>query len=162
LRRDLAKLALKKAEEEDGHANLAYRDLEDLGLPAGEVIRLIQPPSAAAFADRFETLVESSEHQYIVCVVVIIYDIRIIHSRGFAIKYCNLDGIWNCKIQIGSDLQSQVVPIIAQVSLWFQRPAIHYLHDTFDTKIHNELCVFSYFGIIPRLPRSPPSHSPLA
>jgi pyrroloquinoline quinone (PQQ) biosynthesis protein C len=60
-RRDLAEFALKKAEEEDGHADLAYRDLEALGLPAAQVIRLIQPPSASAFAERFRTYVESSE-----------------------------------------------------------------------------------------------------
>jgi pyrroloquinoline quinone (PQQ) biosynthesis protein C len=60
-RKDLAEFALKKAEEEDGHADLAYRDLETLGLPAAQVIRLIQPPSASAFAERFRTYVESSE-----------------------------------------------------------------------------------------------------
>jgi pyrroloquinoline quinone (PQQ) biosynthesis protein C len=60
-RKDLAEFALKKAEEEDGHADLAYRDLEALGLPAAQVIRLIQPPSASAFAERFRTYVESSE-----------------------------------------------------------------------------------------------------
>jgi pyrroloquinoline quinone (PQQ) biosynthesis protein C len=52
-RQDLAEFAQKKAEEEDGHADLAYRDLESLGLPAAEVIRLIRPPSADVFAERF-------------------------------------------------------------------------------------------------------------
>jgi hypothetical protein len=60
-RPDLAAFALKKAEEEDGHANLAYRDLEDLGLPAVQVIGLIRPPSADAFADRFRMYVESAD-----------------------------------------------------------------------------------------------------
>jgi hypothetical protein len=59
LRPDLAEFALRKAEEEDGHAGLAYRDLEALGLPAAEVIRLIRPPSADVFADRFRAYVES-------------------------------------------------------------------------------------------------------
>jgi pyrroloquinoline quinone (PQQ) biosynthesis protein C len=58
-RNDLAEFARKKAAEEEGHAELAFRDLEDLGLPAMEVIELIRPPSAAAFADRFANLVES-------------------------------------------------------------------------------------------------------
>ena len=59
-RPDLAEFALQKAAEESGHAALAYRDLEALGLPAAEVVRLIQPPSANAFADRFRAYVESS------------------------------------------------------------------------------------------------------
>jgi len=59
-RRDLAEFALKKAAEEEGHADLAYRDLDALGLPAAEAIRLIQPPSANAFADRFRAYVESN------------------------------------------------------------------------------------------------------
>src|SRR6266851_5274005 len=59
-RRDLAKFASQKADEEQGHANLAFRDLEGLGLPAAEVIRLIQPPSAEVFADRFRSYVEST------------------------------------------------------------------------------------------------------
>jgi hypothetical protein len=58
LRPDLAEFARKKAAEEDGHADLAYRDLESLGLPAAEVIRLIRPPSADAFADRFRMYAE--------------------------------------------------------------------------------------------------------
>lgn len=60
-RRDLAALALQKAEEESGHAELAYRDLQALGLPPTEVVRLVAPPSARAFAARFEGYVESSE-----------------------------------------------------------------------------------------------------
>ena len=56
----LAEFALKKAAEEEGHAELAYRDLEDLGLHATQVIELIRPPSAGAFADRFASLVEFS------------------------------------------------------------------------------------------------------
>ena len=60
-RPDLAEFACKKAEEEDGHANLAYRDIAALGLPAAETIRLIRPPSADAFAARFRSYVESSE-----------------------------------------------------------------------------------------------------
>lgn len=59
-RRDLATFACQKADEEEGHANLAYRDLEGLGLPAVEVIRLLQPPSAEVFADRFRSYVEST------------------------------------------------------------------------------------------------------
>ncbi len=59
-RRDLAEFALQKAAEETGHADLAYRDLEGLGLPAAEAIRLIQPPSAEAFVDRFRVYVESA------------------------------------------------------------------------------------------------------
>jgi len=59
-RRDLAEFALQKAEEETGHADLAYRDMEGLGLPAAEVIALIEPPSAAAFVHRFRAYVESS------------------------------------------------------------------------------------------------------
>jgi pyrroloquinoline quinone (PQQ) biosynthesis protein C len=60
-RHDLALFALKKAEEEDGHADLAFRDLEALGLPAPKVIRLVEPPSAHAFADRFRMYVESND-----------------------------------------------------------------------------------------------------
>jgi hypothetical protein len=59
-RQDLAEFALQKAAEETGHADLAYRDLEGLGLPAAEVIALIEPPSADAFVRRFRTYVESS------------------------------------------------------------------------------------------------------
>jgi hypothetical protein len=60
-RPDLAAFARKKAEEEDGHAGLAYRDLGALGLPAAQVIELVRPPSADAFADRFRTYVEADE-----------------------------------------------------------------------------------------------------
>jgi hypothetical protein len=60
-RPDLAAFAHQKAEEETGHAELAYRDLAALGLPAGEVIRLVAPPSANAFADGFRSHVESTE-----------------------------------------------------------------------------------------------------
>jgi hypothetical protein len=60
-RRDLAKFARQKADEESGHAELAYRDLEALGLPAAEIVRLAAPPSAQAFSERFEAYVESSE-----------------------------------------------------------------------------------------------------
>jgi hypothetical protein len=59
-RSDLAEFSLKKAAEEDGHADLAHRDLEALGLPASETIRAVQPPSATEFADRFRAYVESS------------------------------------------------------------------------------------------------------
>jgi hypothetical protein len=60
-RPDLASFARQKAEEEQGHADLAFRDLEGLGLPAAEVIRVIEPPSAGVFIDRFRSYVESSE-----------------------------------------------------------------------------------------------------
>ena len=60
-RPDLAEFALNKAAEETGHAELAYRDLEALGLPAADVIRLVSPPSANLFAERFRSLVESSD-----------------------------------------------------------------------------------------------------
>jgi hypothetical protein len=60
-RTNLAQFALKKAAEETGHAELAYRDLEALGLRAADVVRLIRPPSADAFADRFRTYVESND-----------------------------------------------------------------------------------------------------
>jgi hypothetical protein len=59
-RPELAEFARRKAAEESGHADLAYRDLEALGLPAAEVVRLLRPPSASAFADRFRAHVESS------------------------------------------------------------------------------------------------------
>jgi pyrroloquinoline quinone (PQQ) biosynthesis protein C len=59
-RQDLAEFALQKAAEETGHADLAYRDMEGLGLPAAKVIALIQPPSADAFVRRFRDYVESS------------------------------------------------------------------------------------------------------
>ena len=60
-RPDLAAFARRKAAEESGHAALAFRDLEALGFPAAEVVRLVTPPSAHAFADRFRDCVESSE-----------------------------------------------------------------------------------------------------
>ncbi len=60
-RRDAAGFARAKADEESGHAELAWRDLEALGLPAAAVVRLVQPPSATAFAERFRAYVESSE-----------------------------------------------------------------------------------------------------
>ena len=59
-RADLAAFARKKANEEAGHSALAYRDLEGLGLPAAQVVRMIQPPSAKAFVERFRSYVESS------------------------------------------------------------------------------------------------------
>jgi hypothetical protein len=58
-RPDLAEFSLKKAAEEDGHAKLAYRDLEALGLPAADTIRAIQPPSAVEFVEHFRGYVES-------------------------------------------------------------------------------------------------------
>lgn len=60
-RRDLSAFARQKAAEESGHAELAYRDLQALGLPAAEVARLVAPPSAHLFAERFEAYVESNE-----------------------------------------------------------------------------------------------------
>jgi hypothetical protein len=60
-RSDLAEFALQKAKEETGHAELAYRDLEALELPAADVIRLIEPPSARIFAARFRAYVEGSD-----------------------------------------------------------------------------------------------------
>lgn len=57
----LAAFARQKAEEESGHAELAFRDLEALGLPAAEVIQLVAPPSASAFAEQFRACVESHE-----------------------------------------------------------------------------------------------------
>jgi len=60
-RRDLAEFARQKAAEESGHAELAYRDLQALGLPAAEVVRLVAPPSAYAFAKQFAGFVESNE-----------------------------------------------------------------------------------------------------
>ncbi|MFN0300539.1 MAG: hypothetical protein ACKVQU_09315 [Burkholderiales bacterium] len=59
-RADLAAFARKKAEEEEGHSQLAYRDLEGLGLPAEQVVRLVEPPSANIFAEQFRSYVESS------------------------------------------------------------------------------------------------------
>jgi len=59
-RSDLAEFSRKKAVEEDGHADLAYRDLQALGLPATETIRAIQPPSATEFASHFRSYAESS------------------------------------------------------------------------------------------------------
>jgi pyrroloquinoline quinone (PQQ) biosynthesis protein C len=61
LRPDLAAFARQKAQEEEGHAELAYRDLAALGLPAAQVIELVRPPSADAFADRFRMYVESED-----------------------------------------------------------------------------------------------------
>jgi hypothetical protein len=58
-RQDLGAFARQKAAEEDGHADLAYRDLQAIGLPAAEVVKLLHPPSASAFADRFRAYVES-------------------------------------------------------------------------------------------------------
>jgi hypothetical protein len=58
-RQDLGAFARQKAAEEDGHAELAFRDLQALGLPAEKVVQLVQPPSASAFADRFRAYVES-------------------------------------------------------------------------------------------------------
>lgn len=60
-RRDLAAFARQKADEESGHAELALRDLEALGLPAAKAVRLVAPPSAQAFAERFRGYVESDE-----------------------------------------------------------------------------------------------------
>ena len=60
-RLDFAQFAQQKADEEDGHADLAYRDLEALGLPPAETISLIRPPSADAFAARFRDYVESAD-----------------------------------------------------------------------------------------------------
>jgi hypothetical protein len=60
-RPDLAAFARRKADEESGHAGLAYRDLEALGLPAAETVRLVAPPSAREFGDRFRDHVESDD-----------------------------------------------------------------------------------------------------
>jgi hypothetical protein len=60
-RHDLAQFARQKAREETGHAQLAYRDLEGLGLPAAKVVEIIQPPSASVFAERFRSYVESRD-----------------------------------------------------------------------------------------------------
>ena len=60
-RTELAAFARRKAAEESGHAGLAYRDLEALGLPASEVIRLVAPPSATAFAEGFRSHIDSGE-----------------------------------------------------------------------------------------------------
>ena len=60
-RPDLAAIARRKAVEESGHAALALRDLEALGLPAAEVVRLVQPPSASRFARQFQRYVDSGE-----------------------------------------------------------------------------------------------------
>jgi hypothetical protein len=59
-RPDVAEFSRQKATEEDGHAELAYRDLEGLGLPAMETIRAVQPPSATVFVDRLRNYAESS------------------------------------------------------------------------------------------------------
>jgi hypothetical protein len=59
-RHDLAEFSLKKSAEEAGHARLAFRDLQALDLPAADVVSLVQPPSATAFADQFRAYVEST------------------------------------------------------------------------------------------------------
>jgi hypothetical protein len=59
-RSDVAEFSRQKAAEEDGHAELAYRDLEGLGLPAMETIRAVQPPSATVFVDRLRNYAESN------------------------------------------------------------------------------------------------------
>ena len=59
-RLELAEFALKKAAEEDGHADLAHRDLQSLGLPAAKTIWAIRPPSASEFANQFRAYVELS------------------------------------------------------------------------------------------------------
>jgi hypothetical protein len=59
-RSDLAEFSRQKAAEEDGHAELAYRDLQALGLPAIETIRAVQWPSATVFVDRLRNYAESS------------------------------------------------------------------------------------------------------
>jgi hypothetical protein len=59
-RRDLADFSRKKAAEEEGHAHLAYQDLEAFGMPAAQVVRLMRPPSADVFAGRLRAYVESS------------------------------------------------------------------------------------------------------
>jgi pyrroloquinoline quinone (PQQ) biosynthesis protein C len=60
-RRDLSEFVLRKADEETGHDRLALLDLEALGLPAAEVIRLIQPPSASVLVSKLREYVESPE-----------------------------------------------------------------------------------------------------
>lgn len=60
-RPDLAQVCLTKAAEESGHARLAFRDLGALGHDAADVVRLVAPPSAAIFTERFRAYVESSE-----------------------------------------------------------------------------------------------------
>lgn len=59
-RPDLARHAARKADEEDGHAALALADLAALGLPA-TVVDALRPPSAAAFIERFQSLVRSEQ-----------------------------------------------------------------------------------------------------
>jgi len=59
-RKDLADFAARKADEEAGHADLAFRDLEALRLPAADVVRIVAPPSAAAFVELFRAFVESN------------------------------------------------------------------------------------------------------
>jgi len=59
-RSDLAEFSRQKAAEEDGHAELAFRDLQALGLPAIETICAVQAPSATVFVDRLRNYAESS------------------------------------------------------------------------------------------------------
>lgn len=58
-RAGLAAFARRKAVEETGHAELALRDLANLGLSSADAVRLVEPPSAAVFAARFRQYVES-------------------------------------------------------------------------------------------------------
>ena len=60
-RRDLSEFVLRKADEETGHDRLALLDLEALGLPEAEVIRLIQPPSASVLVSKLRGYVKSPE-----------------------------------------------------------------------------------------------------
>jgi hypothetical protein len=59
----LSEFVSRKADEETGHHNLAFLDLEalGLGLSAAEVIRLVQPPSANVLISKLREYVESSE-----------------------------------------------------------------------------------------------------
>jgi len=59
-RSDLAEFSRQKGAEEDGHAELAFRDLQALGLPAIETIRAVQAPSTTVFIDRLRNYAESS------------------------------------------------------------------------------------------------------
>jgi hypothetical protein len=59
----LAEFVSRKADEETGHHNLAFLDLEalGLGLSVAEVIRLVRPPSANVLVSKLREYVESSE-----------------------------------------------------------------------------------------------------
>ena len=60
-RDELAEFLRRKARDESGHAQLALRDLRELGVAADHLVETLQPATALALADFFEASAREAE-----------------------------------------------------------------------------------------------------